>query len=363
MAPASIVVNSYRVAISHNKNARDASAHISLPMKLSSLARPTRKGISDGLLILAMIGGVISVILAFIVFIAGTTIIPGSGDNPDHLFWKPLALVTFDGLVPNNDTSKFLVQLNWYASSFGWEYPNAPKNLPKAGITSSGLRWSSNIVNDLHQIARDLNLPQDTWDCPKFGAYEDPCGNIFFEAWRSYMVHNGMPISSWLLWVMVTSALVLGSWTMVQEWMIQKRPHWMRCRCIIGKRWCPCPKGTKEEIENHDDFVWDKVRLSYWTLSAAYFGTAAAHACVTSVFFVKFLGFLEERLPEGISMRPRRRIASEVLLWVAFGIRCFSALCMAIRWKLSRRPKGWLDEQSVGLDGNSGRPGDARYTD
>lgn len=137
----------------------------------------------------------------------------------------------------------------------------------------------------------------------------------------------------------------------------------MRCRCIIGKRWCPCPKGTKEEIENHDDFVWDKVRLSYWTLSAAYFGTAAAHACVTSVFFVKFLGFLEERLPEGISMRPRRRIASEVLLWVAFGIRCFSALCMAIRWKLSRRPKGWLDEQSVGLDGNSGRPGDARYTD
>lgn len=41
-----------------------------------------------------MIGGVISVILAFIVFIAGTTIIPGSGDNPDHLFWKPLALVT-----------------------------------------------------------------------------------------------------------------------------------------------------------------------------------------------------------------------------------------------------------------------------
>lgn len=63
-------------------------------MMLSSLARPTRKGVSDGLLILAMIGGVISVILAFIVFIAGTTIIPGSGDNPDHLFWKPLALVT-----------------------------------------------------------------------------------------------------------------------------------------------------------------------------------------------------------------------------------------------------------------------------
>ncbi|KAJ3518881.1 hypothetical protein NM208_g14347 [Fusarium decemcellulare] len=330
---------------------------------LKYLAKPTRKGISDGLLILALIGGVISLILAFLVFVAGTTIIHGSGDDADYLLWKPLALVTFDGLVPNNDTSKFLVHLNWYASSFGWEYPAAPKGLPQAGITSQGLRYSSNIVNDLHQIARELHLPEDTWDCPHPGPYEDPCGNIFFEAWRTFMVYDGLPITSWLLWTMLLSALLLGSWTLAQEWMIRNRPYWMKCRCLFGKRWCPCPKGTKEEIENHDDFVWDKVRAAYWALSAAYFGIAASHACITSVFFVRFMSYFEERLPEGISMDPRRRLISEILLWVAFGIRCFSALCMAIRWKLSRKPKGWMEGQSMNRLERDSDGADARYTD
>jgi len=55
------------------------------------ITKPTRKGIADALLILAVIGSVISTILVFIVFIAGTTIIRG---DPDHLLWKPLALVS-----------------------------------------------------------------------------------------------------------------------------------------------------------------------------------------------------------------------------------------------------------------------------
>jgi hypothetical protein len=60
-------------------------------MMLKYLTKPTRKNISDALLILGVIGSVISVILASIVFIAGTTIIRG---DPDHLLWKPLALVS-----------------------------------------------------------------------------------------------------------------------------------------------------------------------------------------------------------------------------------------------------------------------------
>ncbi|KAF5688985.1 hypothetical protein FCIRC_1615 [Fusarium circinatum] len=314
-------------------------------MMLKYLTKPTRKNISDALLILGVIGSVISVILASIVFIAGTTIIRG---DPDHLLWKPLALVSFEGIIPNNDTSHFLVHLNWFASSFGWEHPTAPKGLPKVGITSSGLRYHSNIVNDLNQIATELRLPEDTFNCPKPGPYEDPCGNIFFEAWRSYMASGGLPISSWIVWINIYVALVFSIMDILREWVIPNRPHWMKCRCIIGKRWCPLPKGSKEEIEQFDDYVWDKVRLTYWAISAAYFGIAAGHTCLNSVFFVRYLGYFEERLPDGISMHGRRRLASEILLWVAFGIKTFGATCMAVRWKLSRRPKGWMDGQSLG---------------
>ncbi|KAF4478536.1 hypothetical protein FAGAP_12352 [Fusarium agapanthi] len=314
-------------------------------MMLKYLTKPTRKNISDALLILGVIGSVISVILASIVFIAGTTVIRG---DPDHLLWKPLALVSFEGIIPNNDTSHFLVHLNWFASSFGWEYPTAPKGLPKVGITSSGLRYHSNIVNDLNQIATELRLPEDTFNCPKPGPYEDPCGNIFFEAWRSYMASGGLPISSWIVWINIYVALVFSIMDILREWVIPNRPHWMKCRCIIGKRWCPLPKGSKEEIEQFDDYVWDKVRLTYWAVSAAYFGIAAGHTCLNSVFFVRYLGYFEERLPDGISMHGRRRLASEILLWVAFGIKTFGALCMAVRWKLSRRPEGWMDGQSLG---------------
>ncbi|KAK2937017.1 hypothetical protein FoTM2_000233 [Fusarium oxysporum f. sp. vasinfectum] len=286
-------------------------------MMLKYLTKPTRKNISDALLILGVIGSVISVILASIVFIAGTTIIRG---DPDHLLWKPLALVSFEGIIPNNDTSHFLVHLNWFASSFGWEHPTAPKGLPKKTPSTA----------------------------PSRGPYEDPCGNIFFEAWRSYMASGGLPISSWIVWVNIYVALVFSIMDILREWVIPNRPHWMKCRCIIGKRWCPLPKGSKEEIEQFDDYVWDKVRLTYWAISAAYFGIAAGHTCLNSVFFVRYLGYFEERLPDGISMHGRRRLASEILLWVAFGIKTFGALCMAVRWKLSRRPKGWMDGQSLG---------------
>jgi hypothetical protein len=162
------------------------------------------------------------------------------------------------------------------------------------------------------------------------------------------MASGGLPIHSWFVWINIVAALLLGTMDIFREWVIPNRPHWLKCRCIIGKRWCPLPKGSKEEIEQFDDYVWDKVRLAYWGLSAAYFGVAAGHTCLNSVFFVRYLSYFEERLPDGISMHGRRRLASEILLWVAFGIKTGGALCMAIRWKLSRRPKGWVDGQSLG---------------
>ncbi|KAH7001423.1 hypothetical protein EDB80DRAFT_722234 [Ilyonectria destructans] len=330
-----------------------------------------RNQLSNALNVVTILGGVVATLLTLIVFISGTS------RNGDHLILKDLAFVSFDGIIANNDTSEFLVHLHWFVNSFSWEYPTAPEGIPKAGFASRGLRFSSSIASDLRKIAADLELPQKSYDCPSPGPYGKPCENVFFEAWRSFATVNGVPVFGWLTWIMLFSAILMGTLTIAQEWSIRKRPYWMRCRCLIGKRFCPCPTGTREEIEQLDDHVWDKVRLWYWGLTAAYFALPAVQGTITSIFLPHFISYMEERLPEGISMNVRRNMKGEMMLWGAFVASQVSALCMVVKWRLSRRPKGWMDGQSLGhLERSSGDEPDetipsarreddnnARYTD
>lgn len=230
------------------------------------------------------------------------------------------------------------------------------------GFTSIGPRFSNNAGEDLRAIAAKLNLAPNDWQCPGYGPYVRPCDNIFFEAWRSYGVDRGTAIDGWVAWAMLFLALPLALLAIAQEWMIRKRPYWMRCRCIILKSWCPCPKGTKEEIEMLDDFTWDKVRVSYWGLTAGYFVLAALHEKLAIVFFMKFLEYIDGRLPTGWTMNARKGAAGPTMLWCAAGFTTFSAVCMVVKWRLSRRSKVWMEEQSLGQLGDAAK-GDARYTD
>ncbi|KAF7553781.1 hypothetical protein G7Z17_g3402 [Cylindrodendrum hubeiense] len=308
-----------------------------------------RSHFSNALTAVAVLGGVVSILLALLVFTAGTN------SNGDHLILKDLALVSFDGIVANNETSEFMVHIHWFVNSFAWEYPQAPEGVPKVGYVSRGIHFSSDIVKDLHKIAADLKLPQESYDCPHPGPWAEHCENVFFEAWRSFATMNGIPIYGWLTWIMLFSALVVCIITIANEWIIRKRPYWMRCRCFIGKRYCPRPTGTKEELEQLDDQVWDTVRLCYWALTAAYFLLPAGHGTFHAIFLPHFMGYIEERMPEGFSMNPRRNMKGEIMMWGAFVASTVSTLCMLVKWRLSRRPKGWMDDQSLGhLERSSG---------
>ncbi|KAH7156447.1 hypothetical protein EDB81DRAFT_880765 [Dactylonectria macrodidyma] len=301
-----------------------------------------RSRVSGALNIAAVLGGVVSTVLALVVLISGTR------SNGDQLLLRDLAFVSFDGIVANNDTSEFLVHLHWFVNSFAWEYPTAPEGVPKVGFASRGLHLSHNIRHDLDKIAADLGLPKESYDCPGYGDYATHCKSVFFEAWRSYAFHGGIPMIGWLTWVMIFSAIVLGTLTLAQEWMIRKRPYWMRCKCIFGKRFCPCPTGTKEEIEQLDDHAWDKVRLAYWGLGAAYFALPAVQSTFISFFLIRYISHAEERLPQGVTMNLRRNTKVEMILWAAFMVSVASVLCIFIKWCLSRRPKGWMNEQTLG---------------
>ncbi|KAI5467492.1 hypothetical protein BGZ63DRAFT_346110 [Mariannaea sp. PMI_226] len=324
----------------------------------------------------ALVSGVISATLLICVFIAGSAITHSGGR--EHLLFKDLALVSFDGIIANNDTSEFLVHIYWFVNSLAWEYPDAPEGIPKAGYTYRGLQWGrTDIRKELRKIADDLQLPKDTYTCDRWGGNGPPCQNIFFEAWRSWLVADGLPLASYLIWIMVVSAVVVCLMGIVKEWMIRKWPYAMRCRCIFLKRWCPCPKGTREEIEKLDDYTWDKIRLTYWLLIAVYFLLPAGQTTISAIFFLKYIGYMEDRLPEGISMSARRDMKGETMLWAAFFVSAVGALCITAKWRMSRRPKGWMDEQSlpqlprgdVEAGGDSRRArveatdGNGRYTD
>ena len=248
--------------------------------------------------------------------------------------------------------------------AFAWEFPGASDGTPEIGFTSKGPRTSDNIAPDLREIAAQLNLSRHDYSCPGYGPYVRPCDNIFFEAWRSYAVERGASIGGWIVWSLLLIAIPMALLSITQEWMVRRRPYWMRCRCLFLRRYCPCPKGTKEEIEALDDFTWDKVRLAYWVLTACYFILPALHESLATMFFLKFLGYIDGRLPEGWTMNARRGTAASTMLWCASGFSTLSALCMLVKWRLSRRPKGWMEEQSLGqLEESTSEEDTPRYTD
>lgn len=56
--------------------------------------KPTRKGISDGALVVAVVGGIISILLSLAVLVAGTSTHSNKDGEGSHLFLKELAFVS-----------------------------------------------------------------------------------------------------------------------------------------------------------------------------------------------------------------------------------------------------------------------------
>lgn len=238
--------------------------------------------------------------------------------------------------------------MHWFASAFAWEYPTAPSALPAAGFVSRGPRSSSDTLDDLHAIATALDVPRDTWDCPSPGRFDEPCSNVFFEAWRSsfYMPLGGL--TQLLTWIMLCSAAVIVALTILQEWAIRQKPYWMRCRCIVLKRYCPSPTGTKEEIEALDEHAWDKVRLAYWGLVMLYFLLPVLHGTIAIQFVKGYLDHFNHRLPGSFDMNVRQGVAVNGAILGAFGASIVSFACISAKWWMSRRARGWMDQQALG---------------
>jgi hypothetical protein len=135
------------------------------------------------------------------------------------------------------------------------------------------------------------------------------------------------------------------------EWVIDsEKCRWMRCQCpSVLKRFCPLPRGTKEEVETLDEHAWDGVRVPLYWIAAAYALLPAVYGLLIGSMFVAAMRSFDEDLPRGMSVDARLGDGFLRLAWSSAGFAVLSAVCVTGRWWLGKRPKGWMDRLDVGV--------------
>lgn len=185
------------------------------------------------------------------------------------------------------------------------------------------------------------------------------CTNPFFEALqrtRYADFHDG----GWFGFTLFVAALLVAAVVLVTEWLIARRPRYLRCRCRFHflKRFCPLPK-TADEAEKMDGHAWDRVRLWYYHVLVWYFALAVGHHMVTAAFFISSLGYLERQLPTGMSLRAKMDSPFLVIAWGNVAVTLVAFVCVLVRWGLTRgSKKSWMEGHGV-IKGNAVDEGDA----
>ena len=160
-------------------------------------------------------------------------------------------------------------------------------------------------------------------------------------AWLGFALHLGVAGSVVAMWVFESTG---------KEW----RCRWMRCRCpsAVLRRFCPLPKGTREEevamMDHDDERVWDGVRVSLYWVAAVYALLPAVYGLLIGSMFVAALRRFDEDLPEGMSVDAELGGGFLRLAWGSAGFAVLSAVCVTGRWWLGRKPMGWMDGLDVG---------------
>ncbi|KAK2060027.1 hypothetical protein LY76DRAFT_486729, partial [Colletotrichum caudatum] len=146
----------------------------------------------------------------------------------------------FDGIIPSPESDSYLVTMSYFAASFGYEHPGASK----AGVLGS----APHLPSDLAAVRRDLSVPADDWGCLRG---RGPCASPYSQAFR----HGFFMMPAALARFSLVLACLLAT-----EVLVVARPSWLRCRCYFScfRRVCPCPRGSRAEIEALPAVLWDR---------------------------------------------------------------------------------------------------------
>ena len=257
------------------------------------------------------------------------------------------------------------MKLYVFPSAFAWEHPLASPSMlspdvlqpPRtAGVLLSLPFPESNLVTNLRRVAEMVSLPSEEYDCLSGGKGRSHCTNPFFEGLAKVRV-MGFAGRSWSItdysFVISSLAVFLALSTLAKDWIIRHKPYWMRCRCWFMKSFCPCPKGTREQIEKLDDHFWDRLRLFYYGMSALYFLMAAIYPAMRVQTIMLDLWWVQEAMPKGTSIRPVKGTRFAAITW---GNVLVSIVAFALMWArryITTRPTVWGDARA--LDDSRGR--------
>ncbi|KAF6796344.1 hypothetical protein CSOJ01_13262 [Colletotrichum sojae] len=263
--------------------------------------------------------------------IAGTWVTRDS-DGTERLALASLSVVEFQGIIPSpTDPDSYLVTMRLFHGAFGYEYPEASI----AAIISS----TPNLPADFVRIGEHLNLPPSSWACYRNRGKE--CTSPFYDAFgRGFHLDD---MSTTLSTFSHAYALVFVALVILVEVLIAVRPSWLRCLCYFSwlKRVCPCPRGTRAEIEALPPAFWDRYRLWTWAFAP----------CVAVVPAIGlFLNGLI--LKEYVSVRRAGNVNARfgtgflALQGLSLGAAFVAVGCVYVRRVLGRR-ESWLDQRGT----------------
>ncbi|KAL8376051.1 hypothetical protein RB595_007253 [Gaeumannomyces hyphopodioides] len=298
---------------------------------------------------------VLSTCIFLVVVSAGTFLVPDGQKSTKTLALKSLAMISYDGIIPvdrnqtrlqNGGERDFTFTMHRFLNAFAWECDHCPQS---AGIAELGPDLGSDPRALMLQIAdaavgRSPGAPSFS-DC--FGSrHELPTTgcpeSAFFDAWRDRRGFDLHPQpKTHVTGLTYLATILVAALTLACEVLMARAPRLMRCRCVVLGRWCPYPKGTREELEALPAHRWDRVRALTYPLLPAYFSLVALQDAVFPRFLLSRLRSVDRRLPEGLSMRPRQH---GLYLWLLGGCLAMSTLASVfvfVRYRLSR-PKGYI---------------------
>ncbi|CRK10520.1 hypothetical protein BN1723_007154 [Verticillium longisporum] len=309
--------------------------------------RRGRDALKQALLVGAYLLGIVATAIPVLLIFAGSWLVNDEKDasGPIRLALSKLSIASFDGIIPDpNNKGTYLLTMHLFPRALGWEYPSAPSRDQTAGIVNP-TRGTLYLPTDFVTIGRALDLDPSAWGCfPP--VWNDPCENPFFAAFRRQFPYEGTP-DAWTVFLL--SALVACAAAIAAvELAIAFRPSLLRCQCYFAalKRVCPCPRGTRHEIERLNGAFWDRYRLWMWPVVPVMTALTCLNLAVRGWMLLAWLDRWTAQGDDVGDVRPRFGAAFVALSWTATAAGLGAVLCVLARLLLAQRTS-WIDQQGA----------------
>ncbi|KAF9871497.1 hypothetical protein CkaCkLH20_11144 [Colletotrichum karsti] len=297
--------------------------------KLTTTKKPgMRQRTRTALLALAYALSAYTGIVQLLNLVAGTWI-TRNADGTQRLGLSSLSIVKFDGIVPSpSKPGSYLVTMHFFLSSFGYEY--------HADSTAALVSSQPDLPRHFIEIGEKLGAPSTSWDCFRSTGQ---CTSPFFDSFRfsNYDMPPALPYFTHLYSIIFLILLL------TIEALIHLRPSSLQCQCYFPffKRVCPCPRGSRAEIEALPSTFWDRYRMWMWPMLPV------------AVFLPAFCLLLNGMLLRNYVNRPSAGNVNAqfgtgfiVLQSTSVAAALMAVLCLYARRLLGQR-SSWMEQQGA----------------